>query len=120
MSGGSFRLFWDPPETGKTAVFPGFGPSPRDFPVFRVRTPVSGSGTTFLGSGPLFWGPDHFFGVRTTFSGSGREVRDPRKLVVRLVREISGSPYPDLLYPSPPADPMLLTLRITAVFPLDY
>ena len=30
-----------------------------------------------MGPGPLFWGPDHFFGVRTTFSGSGPLFRGP-------------------------------------------
>ena len=66
--------------------FPGVQtPDSRDL---GVRTTFFGSGPLFSGirgSGPLFWGP----------GGRIREVRPLRKLVLRLIWEISGSSSSD-------------------------
>ena len=126
VSWGCFHFFSPPPETGKTAVFPGSGPSPREFPV------SGGPDPRFPGSG----GPDHFFRVRTTFFGNpgvrttffGSWGSDPESAAPEKVGaeanlgnfRVLSSSTSDLHLPlSTPALYPVFHLRITAVFPLD-
>ena len=126
VSGGCFHFFPTPPEPGKTAVFPGSGPSPREFPVSGGPDPRFPGIPTFFGNPGVrttFFGNP---GVRTTFLGSwgsdpgsaapekvGAEASLGNFRVPQLSVLSSTLPYPH------PVHPATAALRITAVFPLD-
>ena len=123
---GLLSTFPDPPRNPGKRPFPGNLVHLRGnsrFPGVRtpesresgVRTPESresGVRTTFSGfrgSGPLFWGP----------GGRIREVRPLRKLVLRLVWEISGSCSTDILYTQTPEKFPLNSCESLRYFLLD-